>query len=130
MAYIGKTIEDQLHLGAGPVLYKRAKELRKGGTEAEGLLWKELRNRKCAGLKFRRQHPLLKFIVDFYCHEKQLIVEVDGSVHDKPEVKERDENRSYELMQAGLTIIRFRNEEIFQDLKNVLKRIADVAESL
>lgn len=119
-----------MHLGASPAMHEKAKELRKNETEAERLLWQVLKNRKCGGLKFRRQHPLLKFVVDFYCHEKKLVVELDGGVHDEPEVKERDENRTYEIEQAGLTVVRFRNEEIFHDLKIVLERIVSVAELL
>ncbi len=130
MAYLGRTYEDLLHLGASPAMHEKAKELRKTETKAERLLWEELKNRKCGGLKFRRQHPLLKFVVDFYCHEKRLVVEVDGSVHDDSNVKERDENRTYEIEQAGLTVIRFRNDEIFQDLKFVLEKIGNVAETL
>ena len=130
MAYLGRTYEGVLHLGASPAIHEKAKELRKAETQAEKLLWQELKNKKCGGLKFRRQHPLLKFVVDFYCHEKKLVVEVDGSVHDESDAKERDENRTYEIEQAGLTVIRFRNKEIFQDLRLVLDRIVNIAASL
>jgi very-short-patch-repair endonuclease len=74
-------------------------------------------------LKFRRQHPVSRFIVDFYCHEKRLVVEVDGSIHEVLEVKERDEGREEELKNLGLTIIRFTNEEIETDIENALKKL-------
>jgi very-short-patch-repair endonuclease len=89
-------------------------------TDAETKLWQQLRNHKFEGLKFRRQHPIDRFIVDFYCHEKCLVVEVDGSIHDLTEVKERDEGREEELRNFGLTIIRFTNDEIELDIENVL----------
>lgn len=130
MAYLGKTYPTLLHHDASSTIHHLARNLRKDETEAEKQLWQELKNRKCAGLKFRRQHPFSKFVLDFYCHEKKLVVEVDGTVHDNIDVKERDENRTYEIEQAGLTVIRIRNEEIFMDLKLVLERIVKVAESL
>jgi len=92
-------------------------------TGAEMKLWQELRNHKFKGLKFRRQHPIGRFIVDFYCHEKRLVVEVDGSIHDLTEVKERDEGREEELKNFGLTIIRFTNGEIEYDIENVLNKL-------
>ncbi len=64
-----------------------------------------------------------KFIADFYCHEKRLVVEVDGGIHNEPEVKERDEGREAELQNLGLTIIRFTNEEIMNDMKQVLEKL-------
>jgi very-short-patch-repair endonuclease len=130
MAYLGKTYPNILHHNATASIHNLARILRKSETTAEKLLWRELKNRKCAGLKFRRQHPFSKFVLDFYCHEKKLVVEVDGAVHNNSDVKERDENRTYELEQAGLTVIRIRNEEIFMDLNMVLERIAKVAETL
>lgn len=100
-----------------------AKELRKDSTEAERILWKYLRNRRLNGLKFRRQHPLDIFVADFYCHEKRLIIELDGGVHDIPEQKEYDDGRTYILEERGFRILRFSNEEIIYDVNNVLERI-------
>ena len=127
MAYLGKTYPTLLHHGASSAIHNLAKNLRKAETEAEKLLWKELSNRKCGGLKFRRQHPFSKFVLDFYYHEKKLAIEVDGAIHDDIDITARDENRTYELEQAGLTVIRIRNEEIFKDLKLVLERIVKAA---
>ncbi len=92
-------------------------------TEAEKLLWDRLKNRKLKGLKFRRQHPIHFYIADFYCHEKCLVIEVDGGVHDHIPVKEHDENRSAELDRLGITVIRFRNEQILNNLDKVLEEI-------
>jgi very-short-patch-repair endonuclease len=111
------------HFGAKPEIFDRAQQLRKKMTEAEKILWKRLRNRKFEGLKFRRQHPVGYFIVDFYCHEKRLVVEVDGSIHDLEEVKERDENREAELKNLGLTVVRFTNNEVIYHINKVLNTL-------
>lgn len=73
--------DDKLFKGAMARTFENARLLRKVSTEAEDLLWQELRNRKLMGLKFRRQHPLKNFVADFYCAEKNLVIEVDGNVH-------------------------------------------------
>lgn len=92
-------------------------------TPAEKILWEELRDSKLNGHKFRRQHPIGKFITDFYCHEKKLVIELDGGIHDTEDVKERDEGRTCELENFELHVIRFTNEDIYTDLDNVLKRL-------
>jgi very-short-patch-repair endonuclease len=99
-------------------------------TEAVGILWKYLRNSKLNGLKFRRQHPVDIFIADFYCHQKKLIIELDGSIHDIFEQKEYDEGRTFELEEKGFRILRFKNEEILNDLENVLERILNKSKML
>jgi very-short-patch-repair endonuclease len=108
---------------AKPSIFDNAKDLRKSMTEAEKILWKQLRNNKLNGLKFRRQHPLDIFIADFYCHQKKLIIELDGGIHDSPEQKEYDEGRTFELEEKGFKILRFRNEDIINDLGSVLEII-------
>jgi len=92
-------------------------------------LWGYLKNRQAAGLKFRRQHPLDKFIADFYCHERKLIVEPDGTVHDTKERKEADKGRTYVLNGIGIKVIRFSNEEVLADINNVLIKIIEAATS-
>lgn len=82
------------------------------------------------GLKFRRQHPLDKFIADFYCHEIKLVIEVDGSVHDSEDAKLYDAQRTYELKELGITVARFRNEEVLEKMEDVLKRIREVIKKL
>nr|NQU92957.1 endonuclease domain-containing protein [Bacteroidota bacterium] len=123
MVKLKNTSSHIYHYGATPEIFDRAQQLRKKMTEAEANLWKRLRNRKFEGLKFRRQHPVNRFIVDFYCHEKRLVVEVDGSIHDLKEVKERDEGREEDLKNLGLTIVRFTNEEILNDISTVLEKL-------
>jgi very-short-patch-repair endonuclease len=114
---------NNLTYGASPEIFKRAKDLKREMTPAEKILWEQLRNNKLDGHKFRRQHPIGKFIVDFYCHEKKLIVELDGGIHDEEYVKERDESRTFELENFELHVIRFQNEEIFRNLDSVLNQI-------
>lgn len=125
-----ESYNDNLHKEAIGKLYQYGRELRQESTEAEKLLWTELRNRKLNGLKFRRQHPLDKFIVDFYCNEKKLVVEVDGDVHDENINKEYDEARTVMLAGLNITVLRFKNEEVITNVKDVLKKISEVADGL
>jgi very-short-patch-repair endonuclease len=81
-----------------------------------------VRNRKLGGATFRRQHPISWFIVDFYCHEHKLVVEVDGDTHLLLDVKERDEYRQEQLEALGLKVIRFSNEEVLGELTIVLNQ--------
>jgi len=117
--------DDKLFKGASPQIFENAKELRRASTVAEDLLWQELRNRKLAGLKFRRQHPLSNYIADFYCSEKSLVIEVDGNIHNKPEIKEYDEQRTQDLSTMGIQVLRFTNDEVETNMLQVLQRIKD-----
>lgn len=118
-----KEYNDNLHKRATGKLYQYGRELRQSSTKAEKILWEHLRNRKLEGLKFRRQHPLDNFIVDFYCHEKSIVVEIDGRIHDLKENAEYDRMRTYVLKGSGITVIRFRNEEIEINIEMVLSKI-------
>jgi very-short-patch-repair endonuclease len=112
-----------LHAGAEPRLFKHARELRREMTEAEKVLWKHLRAHRFMNLKFRRQHPILEFIADFYCHELKLIVEADGGYHEEADVKYYDDERTKELKQFGITVVRFSNDEILSDVDDVLRQL-------
>jgi very-short-patch-repair endonuclease len=107
------------------VVRARAKELRKEQTLAERLLWRVLRDRAVNGLKFRRQHPLDGFVLDFFCPEARLCVELDGGIHDAQQA--RDAARTAQLEARGIRVIRFRNEEVEEDMPSVLRRIARAA---
>lgn len=98
-----------------------AREMRKEPTASENILWQELRKHKLNKLKFRRQHSINKFIVDFYCREKKLIIEIDGEIHDYQ--KEDDLIRQEFLEKLGYKVLRFKNKEIINDLDNVLQKI-------
>lgn len=106
-----------------PEIQEAARALRRTMTEAERVLWACLRNRRLAGLKFRRQHPIGPYVVDYYCAEARLVVEVDGSVHDDEAQRARDADRTAELEARGYRVIRFRNAEVAGHLGDVLQAI-------
>jgi very-short-patch-repair endonuclease len=98
----------------------RSRELRREMTPAEKRLWQEVRAKKL-GVRFRRQQIIAGFIVDFYCHKAVLVVEVDGDIHDLQQ--EEDTKREKVLREMGLTIVRFRNEDVVRDLPTVIGNI-------
>ena len=100
----------------------RAQELRVQQVDAEGLMWLVLRKRRLLGFRFRRQHVIGRFIVDFYCAEKRVAVEIDGPTHDP----ERDERRDALLGAAGIRVVRFTNVEIYRDIGGCLDGLAAV----
>jgi very-short-patch-repair endonuclease len=93
-------------------------------TPAEKMSWKDIRANKL-GVHFRRQQVISGFIVDFYCHKADLVIEVDGDIHDLQQ--EEDALRENALKEFGLRIIRFRNEEILNDLSSVVEKIKEQA---
>lgn len=102
-----------------------AKELRKNATDAERLLWRYLRGKQLLGLKFRRQEQIGRFVVDFVCFEKALIVEADGSQHGIAIEKMKDANRTAWLISQGFEVLRFWNHEILQNVDGVLEVIQE-----
>jgi cyclase len=111
-----------MFFGATPPIFQRAKELRNHLTYAEIVLWNYLRTHP-QGYKFRRQHPIGNFIADFYCHRLKLIIEVDGSIHDKESIKEADEEKQQILEAAGIKVMRFRNEEVLKEKDKIIRKI-------
>jgi len=105
-----------------------ARSMRKQPTEAEDFLWQNLRNRKLNNWKFRRQQHLEGFIVDFYCDQLKLIVEVDGEIHNTKEQRQFDQFRTQYLQEFGYKIIRFENEQVLKNISNVLKEISTSAQ--
>jgi very-short-patch-repair endonuclease len=118
------------YFGASMDLIAKARVLRKNMTPAESVLWEHLRRKALEGYRFRRQHPAGRFIIDFYCHPIRLAIELDGSVHDLPEQAEYDVGRTAELERLGITVLRFRNEEILQNIDFVIDTIQSIALSL
>ena len=116
--------------GAPSDSFSKAQFLRRNETKAEKLLWEKLRNNQLEGLKFRRQHPVNIYIADFYCHKFKLIIELDGDYHDQEEQKQKDEVRTEVLRLNDLKIIRFKNEEVEQDINQVLITIKNKIEQL
>jgi type I restriction enzyme M protein len=110
-------------------LVERARELRKNQTPAEEVLWEILRNRQFHDLKFRRQHQIGEYIVDLYCHEHNLVIEADGDVHDADRQKKHDKKRDAYLSSIGMTVLRFRNEDILNNTDSVLNGIVSALPS-
>jgi len=104
------------------VLYERRKELRNSPTQSEDILWQFLRGKKL-GVKFRRQHSIGGYILDFYCIEKKLVIEIDGEIHNKPENKEYDDIRDKFFIDLGFMVLRFTNSEVENNIVGVLEQI-------
>jgi very-short-patch-repair endonuclease len=104
-----------------------ARQMRCKPTPAEELLWQRLRNRQIAGAKFRRQHVIERFIVDFYCSEAQLAIEIDGPIHDYTPVE--DAVRQDFLESLGLRVMRFANDEVQAGIERVIRQIEEAVAS-
>lgn len=100
-----------------------ARKLRSQLTDCERLMWSRLRNRALAGLKFRRQHPCPPYVLDFYCAELRLVVELDGGQHYDEAGLERDRLRTAYLQRRGLEVLRFSNLDVLQNLEGVLTEL-------
>ena len=114
------------YFGASPEILRVAGELRHSMTSAEKQLWKHLRNKQLKGHRFRRQHPVSEFVVDFFCYDSMLAIELDGDFHEDPRQKERDSGRTDCLNRLGITLIRFRNDQVFKKIDDVLETIEKV----
>ena len=100
-----------------------ARALRRESTDAESVLWLQLRGRNVAGVKFRRQQAMGPYVLDFYCHERNLVVEVDGGHHFEPEQETYDARRTAWLESQGLRVLRFTNHEVLTETEAVLDQI-------
>jgi very-short-patch-repair endonuclease len=104
-------------------LKDKRKHNRNNPTQAEAFLWSHLKESKLDGRKFRRQTSIKNFIVDFYCPEEELIVELDGDLHFDKDVKKYDEQRTKKLEELGLNVLRFENQDVLFNLEAVLQEI-------
>jgi very-short-patch-repair endonuclease len=100
-----------------------AKGLRKTSTDAERVLWRSLRARQVEGLKFRRQQPIGRYVVDFVCLERSVVVEIDGGQHAGAEQREKDKTRDQWLVDEGFTVLRFWDNEVLSNREGVLEVI-------
>ena len=114
-------MSEERKLRIHPGIRTRARELRHPQTPAESALWREIRNGQLRGYKFRRQHPIGMFIVDFYCASRRLIVEIDGDSHAAQ--VEYDAVRTQWLVERGYRVVRFANRDIQRNLSGVLEAI-------
>ncbi|MBN2159784.1 MAG: endonuclease domain-containing protein [Spirochaetes bacterium] len=102
-------------------IIKLARTMRLNMTATEKILWNELKEKKFHGYRFRCQHPVYRYVLDFYCHAAALAIEIDGDIHKSRQ--DYDEFRDEFLKQCGITTIRFTNDEIIHDIKDVLEKI-------
>jgi len=121
--------ERKMFYGAKPHIFLYAKKLRENMTGAELKLWETLKKNKISGLRFRAQHPIDIFIVDFYCHPLKLVIEVDGGIHLSKEHKEYDCSRTEELEKFGIKVIRFANDRVMNHIEDVANEIQKVVNS-
>jgi very-short-patch-repair endonuclease len=107
-----------------PIILTRARQLRRPMTRQEFKLWQRLRNKQVYGIKFRRQHPIIRFILDFFCYSHNLVIKIDGDSHTEPDQQLYNQARTEWLEQRGLRVIRFTNHQIDTNLDGVLSEIA------
>jgi very-short-patch-repair endonuclease len=114
--------------GAHRTKVRRARELRTAPTPAEAALWDQIRGRRIGGWKFRRQQPIVGYVVDFYCPALRLVIEVDGDIHldRRPE----DELRTRQLARLGVKVLRIRNDDVLADASAAARTIAMLCEQL
>ena len=103
--------------------------MRNNSTQSEIKLWKELKGKQIKGLDFRGQKPLLNYITDFYCYELKLVIELDGLSHRSEDVQLKDKLKTRDLEQTGLTVPRFQDSEVMNDIENVLRVIEKYCDS-
>nr|WP_319267504.1 endonuclease domain-containing protein [uncultured Draconibacterium sp.] len=116
-----KELEKQMYFGATAVTLKKARQLRSRMTPSEVIIWEKLKNKQICGVRFRRQHPIEIFIVDFYCHAAKLVVEIDGKIH--LATKDYDNERTKEINKYNILILRYTNDEITNNLNKIIKEI-------
>lgn len=109
--------------GADKNVFKKAFMLRANETKAEKLLWERLNNSQLSGIHFKRQHPVAHYVADFYCHKAKLVIELDGNYHNNPEQKIYDENRTKVFEEFGLTVIRFSDADVLENVDRVVEVI-------
>jgi acetylglutamate kinase len=110
--------------GATKLIFEKAEELRNRMTATEEILWNSIKINDFH-LKFRRQHPISLYVADFYCHAIRLVIELDGGYHENEEVKRNDVVRENNIKDFGITVLRFKNEEVTNSLEKVLQAIDD-----
>jgi N-acetyl-alpha-D-muramate 1-phosphate uridylyltransferase len=114
--------EGKMHYGASKLIFQRAEELRKFPTHEEEIVWGHL-SKNQLGVKFRRQHPIWNYIADFYCHSLKLVVEIDGAIHNREDIKINDAERQSHIESFGISIIRFTNDEVRKNMQLVVNSL-------
>jgi len=130
MVRLSNTVEQTMFYGAKSETFLKAKVLRENMTVPESLLFEKLRKNQILGLRFKAQHPINQFIVDFYCHKLKLVIEIDGEIHENDEAQEYDFNRTIELEKFGLKVVRFKNKDIIDNIDLVIRKINDICKEI
>jgi very-short-patch-repair endonuclease len=125
-----RVIERNMFYGAGKNIFARAYELRNNMTDAENALWEVLKRKDIYNVRFKRQHPIDIFIVDFYCHKCKLAIEVDGDIHLEKEVIDYDDGRAHDIEKFGVKILRFTNNEVLENIESVKQCILNEVNKL
>jgi len=115
-------MKKDMHFGAIKPIFENAEFLRKNMTHEEKIVWGYISNNQLE-YKFRRQHPIWMYIADFYCHELKLVIEIDGGIHNREDVKVNDSIRENDLIDFGITVIRFTNDKIKFEIDKVIMDI-------
>ncbi len=118
-----------MHYGASGLIFQRAAELRKFSTHEESIIWGLIKGKQL-GVKFRRQHPLFLYIADFYCHSLKLVIEIDGGIHNKEDIKINDAIRQSQIESFGIKVIRFTNEQVLNTPEIILQSISNTIKEL
>jgi cyclase len=118
-----------MHYGATMEIFQIAERLRRDMTATEKIIWDRV-CRNQLGVRIRRQHPIWKFIVDFYCHELKFVIEIDGGIHLRSENKEYDISRDIILKEFQIEILRFTNDEVHNEPDVVIEKIRKTIETL
>jgi imidazole glycerol-phosphate synthase subunit HisF len=113
-------MKKEMFYKAAPLIFSNARELRNKLTPAEQIFWLRLKE-KFPEYKFRKQHPISIYIADFYCHKLKLVIEIDGSIHDSEEAKLNDKRRQQDLEDLNLTVIRFTNDQVKNEIESVIE---------
>ncbi len=112
-----------MYYGASPKLMVYAHQMRNHATMEEGIIWQKWRGNPLQGFNLRRQHPIATFIADFYCHKVRLVIEIDGDNHLRKNAKEFDGFRDEDMRRLGIHVLRFTNDEVFNEPDIVLEKI-------
>jgi very-short-patch-repair endonuclease len=119
-----------MHVALPPEYLAFVRQLRRDQTDPEKLLWYSVRSRQLCGLKFRRQYPLGPYILDFYCHQYKLCIELDGGQHYESAGIQHDTQRQVFLTSHGVHTLRFSNSDVLQHLEEVLLQVAEATRTL
>ena len=114
-----------MHYSNHPVTKEYRQILRRTTTPTENMLWRRLKGKQLDGLRFRQQHGYGPYVLDFYCPSLRLCIELDGNIHDEEQVRLKDEERTEFLLEQRIHVLRFRNEDVENDVEGVFERIRD-----